>query len=105
MATYDELLAKREALDAEIETARKAELAEAIKSAKAIIKKYGLTAAQLGLGASDAPAEAVTATRAPAKPKYVTPDGKKTWSGRGRAPVEFQALLAAGRKKEEFLIK
>lgn len=106
MATYQELLERREVLDAEIEVARKAELADAIKEVKTIIRQYGLTAAQCGFSSNEAADEVVsTATRAPAKPKYITPDGKKTWSGRGRAPVEFQALLDAGRKKEEFLIK
>ena len=50
-------------------------------------------------------ATATTGTRAPAKPKYITPDGTKTWTGRGRAPKEFQVLIDAGHDKEEFLIK
>lgn len=104
MATYQELLAQREALDKEIEAARKSELADAIAKVKAVIHQYGLTAAQCGFGSS-ATTEGAAATRAPAKPKYITPDGQKTWTGRGRAPKEFQALLDAGRNKEEFLIK
>lgn len=103
MATYQELLAQREALDKQIEDARKAELSNAIKQVKAIIQQYGLTAAQCGFGSSTT--EVTTATRKPAKDKYITPDGKKTWTGRGRAPKEFQALLDAGHDKEEFLIK
>lgn len=104
MATYMELLAQREALDKEIETARKAALADAIKEVRAIIKEYGLTAAQCGFGSSTN-TEVTTSTRVPAKAKYITPDGKKTWTGRGRAPKEFQTLIDAGRDKEEFLIK
>lgn len=106
MATYKELLAQREALNKQIEDARKAELADAITRAKAIIKEYGLTAAQCGFGSStNEPTDVATATRAPAKPKYITPDGTKTWTGRGRAPKEFQALIDAGHDKEEYLIK
>lgn len=104
MATYQELLAQRDALNKEIEAARKAELADAITRTKAIIKEYGLTAAQCGFGSSSSE-EVAPATRAPAKAKYITPDGKKTWTGRGRAPKEFQALLDAGHQKEKFLIK
>jgi DNA-binding protein H-NS len=106
MATYHELLVEREELDKRIEEARKAELSDAIQQVTAIIKKYGLTAAECGFGSStNEPTEVATSTRAPAKPKYITPDGKKTWTGRGRAPKEFQVLIDAGRDKEEFLIK
>ncbi len=104
MATYQELLAQREELDKQIEAARKTELADAIGRVKAIIQQYGLTAAQCGFSSSTT-TQVATAARAPAKPKYITPDGSKTWTGRGRAPVEFQALFDAGRQKEEFLIK
>lgn len=103
MATYQELLAQREALDKQIEDARKAELSDAIQQVTAIIKKYGLTPAECGFGSSTA--EVATATRKPAKDKYITPDGLTKWTGRGRAPKVFQALLDAGHDKEEFLIK
>ena len=106
MASYHDLLAERDELDKRIEEARKAELSDAIQQVTAIINKYGLTAAECGFGSvTNEPSEVATATRAPAKPKYITPDGKKTWTGRGRAPKEFQALIDAGRDKEEFLIK
>lgn len=105
MATYKELLAQRETLNKQIEDARKAELADAITRAKAIIKEYGLTAAQCGFGSNTNEPTEVTTTRKPAKAKYITPDGKKTWTGRGLAPKEFQALFDAGHQKEEFLIK
>lgn len=106
MATYHDLLAERDELDKRIEEARKAELSDAIKQVKATIKEYGLTAAQCGFGSvTNEPTEVATTTRAPAKPKYITPDGAKTWTGRGRAPKEFQVLLDAGHDKEEFLIK
>lgn len=104
MATYQELLAQREALEKQIEAARKTELADAITRVKTIIKEYGLTAAQCGFGSSTT-SEVATATRKPAKDKYITPDGLTKWTGRGRAPKVFQALFDSGRDKEEFLIK
>lgn len=40
------------------------------------------------------------------KPKYRNPDNpKETWSGRGRAPRWLSALIAKGKKIEQFLIK
>ena len=104
MATYQELLVQRAALDEEIEAARKVELVDAIKKVKAIVQQYGLTASQCGFSL-DGVKEPTAPTRAPAQPKYITPDGKKTWSGRGRPPVEFKALIDAGKKIEDFLIK
>lgn len=105
MASYKELLAQRDALNKQIADARKVELADAIKQVKALIEEYELTAADCGFTMKTTDANATTSTRAPAKAKYITPDGKKTWTGRGRAPKEFQALIDAGRDKEEFLIK
>lgn len=40
--------------------------------------------------------------RSQVKPKYASPDGKETWSGRGKAPLWMKALLDAGHQKEEF---
>lgn len=102
MASYKELLAQRDALNKQIADARKVELADAIKQVKALIEEYELTATDCGFTMKTADA---TGTRAPAKPKYITPDGTKTWTGRGRAPKEFQVLIDAGHDKEEFLIK
>ncbi|MDE2407409.1 MAG: H-NS histone family protein [Xanthomonadaceae bacterium] len=39
-------------------------------------------------------------------PKYRNPaNEKETWTGRGRSPLWLSALLATGRKQEEFLIQ
>jgi len=43
--------------------------------------------------------------RSHVKPKYCSPDGKETWSGRGKPPLWMQSLLAAGAKKEDFMVK
>lgn len=42
--------------------------------------------------------------RSQVKPKYRSPDGKETWSGRGKPPLWMQPLLEAGAKKEDFLV-
>jgi DNA-binding protein H-NS len=40
--------------------------------------------------------------RSQVKPKYVSPDGQSTWSGRGKPPLWMKVLLDAGAKKEDF---
>jgi DNA-binding protein H-NS len=98
MSVYLELLAQRQELDRQIEEVRKNEVAAAVRQVKDIIQEFGLTAAQCGFG-SNSTAE----VRRPAKAKYITPDGK-TWTGRGKPPNVFKALVEAGHKMEEFLI-
>lgn len=98
MSIYKELLAQRNELERQIEEARKREIAIAVRQVKDIIQEFGLTAAQYGFG-SNSTAE----VRRPAKAKYITPDGK-TWTGRGKPPNVFKALVEAEHKMEEFLI-
>ncbi|MEO5660298.1 MAG: H-NS family nucleoid-associated regulatory protein, partial [Polaromonas sp.] len=38
-------------------------------------------------------------------PKYQDPASAKTWTGRGKTPSWLSVHLAAGREKQEFLIK
>jgi DNA-binding protein H-NS len=47
---------------------------------------------------------AVADGRSQVKPKYRSPDGQHTWSGRGKPPLWMQPLLQAGAKKEDFLV-
>ena len=98
MSAYQELLAQRQELDRQIEEVRKNEVAAAVRQVQDIIQEFGLTAAQCGFGSSN-----TAEVRRPAKAKYITPDGK-TWTGRGKPPNVFKALVAAGHKMEEFLI-
>ncbi|MBI3286023.1 MAG: H-NS histone family protein [Burkholderiales bacterium] len=104
MSTYKELLAQRQELDVQIETARKEEVADAIKQVKTLIQEYSLTVAECGFSVSASDFSATGTTRKAVTDKYVTPDGQHKWTGRGRAPKVFQVLLDAGHKKEEFLI-
>jgi len=101
MPTYAELLAQREELDQEIAETRKIEVGEACRQIKALIQEFDLTAKQCGFAAG---ASSTAKAGKPAQPKYISPDGKVTWSGRGKRPNVFKALLAEGRSMEEFLI-
>jgi DNA-binding protein H-NS len=84
MATLEDLIAQKAALEKQIEEARKTQLADAIAAAKAIIDKHGLTADDLfgGRKAGRAPTMGKKVA-----PKYRDPATGATWTGRGRAPV------------------
>lgn len=86
---------------------RNNERAQAISSAKELIKTFQLTAADLGLSGKKAPArkEAVNADkRTTVAPKYRDPVTGKTWTGRGKTPGWMARELSAGRSKQDFLI-
>ena len=81
MATYQELLAQKEALEKQIIEAKSREKAEGIAKAKAIIDQYGLSASDLfsrkgGAGTRGGKVAA----------KYRNPTTGETWTGRGKAP-------------------
>jgi len=101
MPNYQELIAQRDELNQRIDEARRTEVAEAIRRVKGIIKDYDLTAAQCGFGAG---AAGTQKTRTPVKAKYITPDKTVTWSGRGKLPNVFKALVEAGHRMEDFLL-
>lgn len=101
MTTYKDLLAQRDALNIQIDQARKSELADAKAKVRAIIEEFGLTAADCGFSKQ----ASSTKTGNKVAAKYITPDSQHTWTGRGNAPKAFQVLIDQGHKKEEFLIK
>lgn len=81
MTTLAQLLAQKAALEAQIETTRKAENAEAIAKVKALIAEHGLTQQDIFGGAMRGrkPTGTVAA-------KYRDPATGATWTGRGKAP-------------------
>ena len=101
MATYQELLAQREALDKQIEETRQAESKAAIAQVRQLIADWRLSAEDCGFKTAVAPASKKAKSVVAAK--YRGPNGE-TWSGRGRAPKWLEALEAQGRKRAEFLI-
>ncbi len=98
MATLQELLQQKEALEREIEATKKRERADAIAKVRSLMAEYGLTLADLGGRAAPAakPAGAKVA------PKYRDAASGETWSGRGLQPNWLKAALAAGRRLDEF---
>ena len=81
MATYQELLAQKEALEKQIIEAKAREKAEGVAKAKAIIEQYNLSASDIfsRKGAVGSRGGKVAA-------KYCNPTTGETWTGRGKAP-------------------
>ncbi|MGY2492240.1 H-NS histone family protein [Cupriavidus sp. CP313] len=101
MATYQELLAQKQALEAQIEEARTTEVASVINRIRELMAQYGLSPEDIApQRRRGRPARTVSASaeKAPLPPKYMDPKTGKTWSGRGRAPTWL------GKRPERFLI-
>lgn len=85
------------------------ERAQAIASARELIKLHHLTAADLGLAGKKATTDreprVASDKRSAVAPKYQDPSSGKTWTGRGKTPVWLVAYLSAGHSKQDYLIK
>ena len=104
-------------LQREAEALKTKEASGVIKRIKEAIDHYGLTAADLGLGASrtrkaSAPARAA-AKKAPRRAAAKKPagiikfrdDSGNSWTGHGRAPRWFKEALDAGKTAEDLEVK
>jgi DNA-binding protein H-NS len=112
MSTYQELVAKKQALEKQaaeladqIQAARDSEHAEAVAKIKALMAEHGVSLAELG-GRGGAKrgkrGTAKSTTGSKVAPKYRNQATGDTWSGRGLQPKWLKAALATGRKIEEF---
>lgn len=101
MATLQELLTQKEALEREIEQTKKRDRAEAIAKVRALMSEYGLSLADLS---NKAAPSARQGSRAKVPAKYRDAATGESWSGRGLQPKWLKAALAAGRKIDEFKV-
>ena len=99
MASLQELLAQKAALEKAIETTRKQEKAEAIAKVKALMSEYGLSVSDLS-AKTTVKSGGVKGSKVAVK--YRNKATGDTWSGRGLQPKWLKAALAAGRKIEDF---
>lgn len=99
MATLQELMAQRAALDQQIEDTKNRDRASAIAKVKALMAEYGLTVADLNGRAKGTP-------KAPSKvaAKYRNTATGETWSGRGLQPKWLKAAIAGGASVQDFAI-
>ncbi len=86
MSSYKELLKQREALELQISTARRDEVANAIAQVRVLIDEYALT--QQEVFPSTRARSATSGTKV--APKYRDPASGQTWTGRGKAPKWIQ---------------
>jgi DNA-binding protein H-NS len=100
MATLQELIAQKEALEKQIQDQRQAELAEAVGKVKALIAEFGLTQEDIFGGMRASKKEKLEVVKSKVAAKYRDPVSGKEWSGRGLAPKWLQ-----GKDKAEFLIQ
>ncbi len=101
MATLQELLAQKEALEREIELRKKQDRAEAIAKVRALMDEYGLTVADLTLRGAVKPA---AKSGSKVAVKYRNAATGDSWSGRGLQPNWLKAALAAGRTLDDFRV-
>lgn len=102
MATLQELLSQKEAIEREIELTKKRDRAEAIARVRSLMAEYGLTLADLGGRAAVQPRKAAAGAKVP--PKYRNAATGDTWSGRGLQPNWLKAALASGRTLDDFKV-
>lgn len=101
MTTLQDLLAKKAALEQEIEATQKRERQDAIGKVKSLMSEYGLTVSDLS-GKSAAKSGASKGAKVAAK--YRNSATGETWSGRGLQPKWLKAAIAAGKKLEDFAL-
>lgn len=94
MATHQELVAQKAALDAQIEESRKTEFSAAVAEVKRLVGEYGLTATDCGFGAPQA-----KKAKTKVAVKYRGKNGE-AWTGRGKTPLWIVAHEAAGLSRE-----
>ncbi len=82
MPSYKDLLAQRQALDAQIASARQSELSAAIARVKEMVGEFSLTEQDI----FGKPGRTPSATGATTAPKYRDPASGATWTGRGKPP-------------------
>ena len=99
MATYAELQAQIQELQAQAEQLHRSERAGAIQQVKELMDSHGLTIEDL-----QGKAPKTRASSGAVAAKYRDPASGKTWSGRGRTPVWLTDAEAAGQSRDTFLI-
>jgi len=102
MASLQELIAQKEALEREIERTKQQGRADAVAKIRELMAEYGLSAADLAGKASKGKTGKTKGGKVAAK--YRNSSTGETWSGRGLQPRWLKAALAAGRKLDEFTL-
>ena len=111
--TYAQVMKQIDALSREAERLRRKEVDGVIARIKESIAAYGLTAADLGLGAKRGPkpgfkratkGEKVNGKGKAVKAVRFRDDSGNTWVGRGHRPQWLKDALAAGKTMGDFAV-
>ena len=86
--SYKDLLKQREALEQQIQEARKRETSDAVAQVRALVADFGLTAEDIFSTGRTRAASAAKGGKVAAK--YRNPATGETWTGRGKAPKWIQ---------------
>ena len=97
MSSYKELLAQRNALELQIEEARRRELADAVAKVRTLVTDYGLTADDIFPPARGGRTSSTQGVKV--APKYRNQATGETWTGRCKPPKWIQ-----GQDLDQFLI-
>jgi DNA-binding protein H-NS len=100
MATVNELLAQKAAIEQQIADAQRAERSDAIARVRALMAEHGLTVADL----ASKPAAASKRSGIKVAPKYRDASTGNTWSGRGLQPKWLRQALSSGKSLSDFAI-
>jgi DNA-binding protein H-NS len=103
VASLQELLQQKAAIDRQIADAQSATRAQAIANIRALMSENGLTAADIS-AASTAPRKPAKTNGTKVAPKYREPKSGQTWSGRGLKPRWLSEALAGGKTLADFAI-
>ena len=101
MASLQELIAQKEALEVEIERTRSKDRSDAIAKVRTLMEQYGLTAADLSTKGST---KSRVGKGNKVAAKYRDTATGQTWSGRGLQPKWLKAALSAGGKLSDFTL-
>jgi DNA-binding protein H-NS len=105
MASLQELLAQKEALEREIERTKQQGRADAIAKIHALMNEFGLSVSDLsGKSSRSRPGKSAKPSGGKVPAKYRNSSTGETWSGRGLQPRWLKAALAAGRRLDEFAV-
>lgn len=96
MATLQELLAQRAALDAQIEQTKDSARVEAVAKVKSLMAEYGLSVADLSMRTPKVAKVSKVAV------KYRNQATGETWSGRGLQPKWLKAAITGGASLADF---
>ena len=107
MATLQELMAQKEAIEKQIEQTQTQGRREAVDKVRALMREYGLTAADLSGrkgAAKAAPRKTKAGTGKKVAAKYRNTSTGESWSGRGLQPRWLKAAIAGGKKLSDFAL-